>query len=91
MTSGAARSAPSSAQARSAMRDDLLTVLADLARSVLVTADGSTDKWAELNERGLTRALGMHTEIRRVESFDLTTLSVALRQLRNLSLTATGR
>jgi glutamate dehydrogenase len=78
-------------QARSAMRDDLLTVLADLARSVLVTADGSTETWAELNERGLTRALGMHTEIRRVESFDLTTLSVALRQLRNLSLTATGR
>jgi glutamate dehydrogenase len=30
----------------------------------------------------------MHTEIRRAESFDLTTLSVALRQLRNLTLTA---
>ena len=30
----------------------------------------------------------MHTEIRRAESFDLTTLSVALRQLRNLTLVA---
>ena len=30
----------------------------------------------------------MHTEIRRAESFDLTTLSVALRQLRNLTLAA---
>ena len=30
----------------------------------------------------------MHTEIRRAESFDLTTLSVALRQLRNLALLA---
>jgi glutamate dehydrogenase len=66
-------------------------VLADLARSVLVTADGSIEHWAELNERGMTRALEMHTEIRRVETFDITTLSVALRQLRNLSLTAASR
>ena len=32
----------------------------------------------------------METEIRRAEAFDLTTLSVALRQLRNLTVTATG-
>ena len=30
----------------------------------------------------------MFTEIRRAESYDLTTLSVALRQLRNLALTS---
>ena len=30
----------------------------------------------------------MFTEIRRAERFDLTTLSVALRQLRNLALTS---
>ncbi|BAN00374.1 hypothetical protein YM304_00600 [Ilumatobacter coccineus YM16-304] len=30
----------------------------------------------------------MHQEIRRAESFDLTTLSVALRQLRNLTVAA---
>ncbi len=30
----------------------------------------------------------MLTEIRRAESYDLTTLSVALRQLRNLALTS---
>ena len=30
----------------------------------------------------------MFTEIRRAEGYDLTTLSVALRQLRNLALTS---
>jgi len=34
------------------------------------------------------RAQAMFTEIRRGESYDLTTLSVALRQLRNLALTS---
>jgi glutamate dehydrogenase len=32
--------------------------------------------------------MAMETEIRRVEAFDLTTMSVALRQLRNLTLAA---
>jgi len=76
-------------QARSALRDDLLTVLASLTRNVMRTADGSPVAWIEANERAVGRALAMHTEIRRAESFDLTTLSVALRQLRNLTLTAT--
>ncbi|HSP29759.1 MAG TPA: hypothetical protein VLN74_14495, partial [Ilumatobacteraceae bacterium] len=42
----------------------------------------------ESNERAVGRALAIHTEIRRAGTFDLTTLSVALRQLRNLSITA---
>jgi glutamate dehydrogenase len=75
-------------QARSAMRDDLMTVLADLTRHVMRSADGSPATWIERNERAVGRALAMHTEIRRAESFDLTTLSVALRQLRNLTMTA---
>jgi glutamate dehydrogenase len=75
-------------QARSVMRDDLLTVVADLARTVIVSADGSLETWMEANERSVARALAMHTEIRRAESFNLTTLSVALRQLRNLSVSA---
>ena len=40
------------------------------------------------NERSVGRVGAMFTEIRRAESFDLTTLSVALRQLRNLALTS---
>jgi glutamate dehydrogenase len=75
-------------QARSALRDDLLAALSSLAGAVL--ADGFTDvsQWVEANERTVTRIMAMLTEIRRSESFELTTLSVALRQLRNLSMTA---
>ena len=75
-------------QARSALRDDLLTVLAGLTRNVMRAADGSPSAWIAANERAVGRAIAMHREIRRAESFDLTTLSVALRQLRNLTLTA---
>jgi glutamate dehydrogenase len=75
-------------QARSALRDDLLTVIAELTRNVMRSADGSPTAWIRANERAVGRALAMHTEIRRAESFDLTTLSVALRQLRNLTITA---
>jgi glutamate dehydrogenase len=73
-------------QARSALRDDLLTVIADLTRLVIRSADGSTVAWITDNERAVERALAMHTEIRRADTFDLTTLSVGLRQLRNLAL-----
>jgi glutamate dehydrogenase len=75
-------------QARSALRDDLLTVLAELTRNVMRSAGGSPRAWIEANERAVGRALAMHTAIRRAESLDLTTLSVALRQLRNLTITA---
>ena len=74
-------------QARSALRDDLMTVIADLTAVVLEAADGSPEVWMAANERAIGRAMAMHTEIRRAESFNLTTLSVALRQLRNLALT----
>jgi glutamate dehydrogenase len=75
-------------QARSAIRDDLMTVLADLTRNVMRDAGGSPTAWIAANERAVGRALAIHTEIRRAESFDLTTLSVALRQLRNLTMSA---
>jgi glutamate dehydrogenase len=77
-------------QGRAALRDDLLAVLAALTGHVLDTADGDPEVWISANERPATRAMAMHTEIRRAEAFDLTTLSVALRQLRNLTLTAVG-
>ncbi len=75
-------------QARSAVRDDLLTALTELTRTVIESAGGSIDRWVQANERSVARVLAMFTEIRRGESYDLTTLSVALRQLRNLALTS---
>jgi glutamate dehydrogenase len=75
-------------QARSSLRDDLMSTLAALTANVIRTADGSPAAWIAANERSVGRAMAMHTDIRRAEVFDLTTLSVALRQMRNLTLTA---
>lgn len=77
-------------QARSSMRDDLMNVIAELTRRVMRSEGGSTQAWMELNQRAVARTVAMHQEIRRAESFDLTTLSVALRQLRNLTTAAAG-
>ncbi|MEO5901031.1 MAG: NAD-glutamate dehydrogenase domain-containing protein [Ilumatobacteraceae bacterium] len=71
-------------QARSALRDDLLAALADLADDALYI--GSAKAWAAANERVVSRTMSMFTEIRRVGSLDVGILSVALRQLRNLAL-----
>lgn len=76
-------------QARASLRDDLMTLLADLTAHVIRTAEGSPEAWIEANRSAYTRMIDMVTEIRRAESFDLTTLSVALRQLRNLTGNAT--
>ena len=77
-------------QARSSMRDDLMNVIAELTRRVMRFDGGSTHAWMEVNERAVARTVAMHQEIRRAEGFDLTTLSVALRQLRNLTTAAAG-
>ena len=58
--------------------------LADLADDALYV--GGARAWAAANERVVARAMAMFTEIRRADTYDLTTLSVALRQLRNLAL-----
>ncbi|MDO9175004.1 MAG: NAD-glutamate dehydrogenase, partial [Actinomycetota bacterium] len=71
-------------QARSALRDDLLAAMGDLAEDAILA--GSVADWMATNERMLGRATALFTEIRRVDAHDLTTLSVALRQLRNLAL-----
>ena len=73
-------------QARSALRDDLLAAIADLAEDALTA--GSVSDWMAGSERMIARARVLFTEIRRVDTHDLTTLSVALRQLRNLALLA---
>ncbi len=78
-------------QARSALRDDLLTALVELTATVVESPGRSVDAWLAANERSVARAAAMFTEIRRAESYDLTALSVALRQLRNLALTSVTR
>jgi glutamate dehydrogenase len=76
--------------ARAALRDDVLTALADLAGDVLAHG-GSAEQWAKANEGAVRRAREVFSEIRRGGVLDLTTLTVALRQLRNLVLsTAPG-
>ena len=52
-------------QARSAVRDDLLTALAELTTTVIDSAGGSVDEWLQANERSVGRVLAMFTEIRR--------------------------
>ena len=72
-------------QARSALRDDLLSGLSELTEDVLRSGlDVST--WLATNERAVGRVTTMFNEVRRSDTFDLTTLTVGLRQLRNLAL-----
>jgi glutamate dehydrogenase len=75
-------------QARGALRDDLMTTLAGLAASVLNGGGGTVDVWVGANERAVQRVAALLTQVRRADAFDVTNLSVALRQLRNLALTS---
>ena len=75
--------------ARAAVRDDLLSALADLTSDVLAHG-GDAAAWAVSQSRAVDRATSIFSEIRRVGTYDLTTLSVALRQLRNLVLSTTA-
>lgn len=71
-------------QARGALRDDLVGALADLTADVL--RDGGTDAWWAQNERLIGTSVAIFRDLRRVEAHDVTTLSVAVRQLRTLAL-----
>jgi glutamate dehydrogenase len=71
-------------QARAALRDDLVGALADLVEDALLA--GSVPDWQAANERMISRMMAMFTQLRRVDAHDVTTLSVAVRQLRNLAL-----
>ena len=78
-------------QARSALRDDLMTVLAELAGTVIDAPAARPSRGSPPTSAPSQRALEMFAEIRRAEVFDLTNLSVALRQLRNLGLDVGAR
>jgi glutamate dehydrogenase len=75
-------------QARGSLRDDLLSALSELTENVLESAEGTVDRWWTANARTVQRAVAQLTEIRRTDGFDITNLSVALRQVRNLALTS---
>jgi glutamate dehydrogenase len=76
--------------ARAALRDDLLNELRALTDDALRAGDVFTpvadvvQRWASANERATGRLTTVLGEIRSGAVFDLTTLSVALRQLRNV-------
>jgi glutamate dehydrogenase len=79
-----------SALARSALRYDLYAALAGLTQNVL-TSTSSTDPpkeridaWEQQNAEGVARAEATLTEIVSLDTFDLATLSVALRTIRTL-------
>jgi glutamate dehydrogenase len=72
-------------QARSALRDDLMSGLSDLTGDVL-RSGVDVPTWLANNERAVGRVTTMFNEVRRSDTFDLTTLTVGVRQLRNLAL-----
>jgi glutamate dehydrogenase len=82
---GLPRSTRWETQARSALRDDLLSGLSDLTEEVL-RSGADVPSWLATNERAVGRVTTMFNEVRRSDTFDLTTLTVGVRQLRNLAL-----
>jgi glutamate dehydrogenase len=77
------------ALARTALRDELLGCHRALAEEVLTNADGADsaaaiEAWREANRGSVERCLGMLADIRAGRRFDMTTLSVALREVRHL-------
>ena len=78
------------AMARAALRDDLFSLhgelTADVVRERPRTGDAGPrlDAWMAGNASALERCLGVLADIRTSGTYDLTTLPVALRELRNL-------
>jgi glutamate dehydrogenase len=79
------------AMARAALRDDLFSLHAELTADILrggpeapPDAEGDLDGWIDANRPLVDRCLGILNDIRAGGTYDLTTLPVALRELRNL-------
>jgi glutamate dehydrogenase len=79
--------------ARSALRDDIYNQQAALAAEVLTDipddkpVDERIEEWFEANKGPAERTLQVLTDINSSGTFDLSTLSVALREIRNLITT----
>jgi glutamate dehydrogenase len=78
------------ALARAALRDDLYSQQAELTAEILrstpseLSAQERIEAWAEANRAQVDRTLQVLTDINASGSFGLATLSVALREIRNL-------
>jgi glutamate dehydrogenase len=77
------------ALARSALRDDLSNERRALVATVLAFAPGlpvddALDRWIAQHP-GITHAMGLLDDLREAAGYDVANLSVALRELRNLS------
>ena len=77
-------------QARSALRDDLQLALRSLTDEVLRAGDRYDAPnvlmitWAEADRRAIERTARVLSDVRTAGVIDVTTLTVAVRQLRNL-------
>jgi len=77
------------ALARAALRDDLYSSIADMARSVLLETDADTADerllaWEALNAEQLGRARSVFEEVNSLAQDDIASLSVAVRLLRSI-------
>jgi glutamate dehydrogenase len=78
------------ALARAALRDDLYSLHRSLTQEVLETggadsdSDSAIDAWSQRNGAGLERCLSILSDIKASRNYDMTTLPVALREVRNL-------
>jgi glutamate dehydrogenase len=79
------------AMARAALRDDLFGLHAEMTRDVLraphpadLDAEALLHAWSDANAAALERCLGIISDIESGGVYDLTTLPVALREMRNL-------
>jgi glutamate dehydrogenase len=75
---------------RTALRDELLSLHRALTEEILrgaedgADAQEAIDAWREANQGAVDRCLGMLADIRASRTFDMTTLPVALREVRHL-------
>jgi glutamate dehydrogenase len=82
--------------ARSALRDDLYGQQAALTAEILRNtpddreAHERIETWIEANQESVDRSLQVLSDINASGTFDLSTLSVALREIRNLITTSEG-
>jgi glutamate dehydrogenase len=83
------------ALARAALRDDLYSQQAELTAEILHATPGDLptaeriEAWVEANRGSVERTLQVLTDINASGAFGLATLSVALREIRNL-ITSSG-
>jgi glutamate dehydrogenase len=78
------------ALARAALRDDLYSLHRAITQEVLESANGKAsaekalEAWRERHDSAVERVQGVLADIRASRSYDMTTLPVALREVRNL-------